>query len=201
MSTDDFEGPARRRRRGAVVHVEAELELGGFRHAAFVPRRIEDDIDLDFAHLGQGGEFALDFSLDHVRHCAAGRGQRHADRDPLAAGFGIARGGFVDKAEIDDVYRNLRIAHGLELLPDHFVPEGAGRWRGIWIGFGDGHGGLSRYSVETDSCLPSSADWSVCQASVAHFTRAGNFETPAKTASLPSSVAFSMATLSPVTRR
>ena len=33
--------------------------------------------------------------------------------------------------------------------------------------------------------LPASALRSVCQASDAHFTRTGNFETPAKTASLP----------------
>ena len=43
------------------------------------------------------------------------------------------------------------------------------------------------YSVETASCLPSSAACSVCQASVAHFTRTGNSDTPEKTASLPSS--------------
>ena len=37
------------------------------------------------------------------------------------------------------------------------------------------------YSVETVSCLPSSADCSVCQASVAHLTRAGNFGDAAET--------------------
>src|SRR5437660_1746448 len=44
-----------------------------------------------------------------------------------------------------------------------------------------------RYSVDTLSCLPSSAACSVCQARVAHLTRTGNSETPEKTASFPSS--------------
>ena len=50
----------------------------------------------------------------------------------------------------------------------------------------DAHGHNRIYSVETASCLPSSAACSVCHASVAHFTRTGNSDTPANTASLPS---------------
>lgn len=44
---------------------------------------------------------------------------------------------------------------------------------------------LPGYSVETASCWPSSAACNVCHASVAHFTRAGNSETPENTASFP----------------
>src|SRR6266481_879128 len=43
------------------------------------------------------------------------------------------------------------------------------------------------HSVETASCLPSSAACSACHAREAHFTRTGNSDTPANTASLPSS--------------
>ena len=48
-----------------------------------------------------------------------------------------------------------------------------------------GHG-RRRYSVDTRSPLASSALFSACQPSDAHLTRAGNSETPDKTASLPS---------------
>ena len=41
------------------------------------------------------------------------------------------------------------------------------------------------YSVLATAGLPSSALRSVCQASEAHLTRTGNWETPEKTANLP----------------
>src|SRR5216684_4320955 len=58
--------------------------------------------------------------------------------------------------------------------------------------------GLLRYSVDTFSPSPASALCNVCQANVAHFTRAGNSDTPENAASRPSS-ATSRPAFSPVT--
>src|SRR5690348_5691743 len=55
------------------------------------------------------------------------------------------------------------------------------------------HLGLFYDSVETGSCLPSSAACNVCQARVAHFTRTGNSETPENASNLPTSAWFPFA--------
>ena len=123
-SAKDFEGAGRRRVR-TEIGVEAEVQFGGFRHAAFVPGRIKDDFDFDFAHLRQCREFSLDFGFDHIGHTAAGSGEGHAHIDALAA-CDVGGSGRVDQAEIDDVDRYLGIADGLELLPDHLFAERAG---------------------------------------------------------------------------
>ena len=141
--------------RRPVVGVEAELELGAFRHHSRNPGRIEDDLDVDLAHLRQCGELAFHFGLDHVGHAAAGRGKRHAHVDALAAAFESGRRGRVDEAQVDDVDRNLRIAHRLQLLPDHLLAEGPGNGAVLRL-VGSGiccHRNGLRYSVETVSVL------------------------------------------------
>jgi hypothetical protein len=75
------------------------------------------------------------FHFDHIGHAAAGRGERHADIDAVAAGVKLRRCGRVDETEVDDVDGNLGVAHGPQLLQDHFLAEGSGDWRTVWVGW------------------------------------------------------------------
>src|SRR4029079_1307263 len=84
----------------------------------------------------------------------------------------VVRFHFIDQAQLVDVHRHLRVIDR---------PEGGGD---AVAQLGSGH---RSSSVEMVLSVPLNAAFSVCQASVAHFTRAGNSRTPEKTASLPSS--------------
>ena len=75
-------------KRGTRIEIESELQLGGVRHAAGSPGRIEDDLGVDFSYFGQLQELAFDIGAEHVSHAAARRGHGHFDFDFVSAGFG-----------------------------------------------------------------------------------------------------------------
>src|SRR5262249_31106970 len=94
----------------------------------------------------------------------------------------------VHQPQLVDVDRDLRVVAGLQDLEDA-APE-IGRRLQIGDGSGridrSGHLRLAPHSVVATSRAFSRAARSVCQASVAHFTRMGNSRTPENTTSFPS---------------
>src|SRR5207248_2221376 len=102
-----------------------ELQPCGLRHAARVPRRIPDDLDLHLADTGDALDLAPDVFFEHVAHAAAGRGHGHVDLDTLPAFRQRYRLAAVDETEVDEIYGDLRVEHRPELLPDAFFLEGA----------------------------------------------------------------------------
>src|SRR5262245_37314016 len=69
---------------GAVVGIEAQLQLGGLGHASGVPRRVEDHIDMNLPDAGEAGELAFDVALDDVAHATARSSHGHGDGDLVA---------------------------------------------------------------------------------------------------------------------
>src|SRR5580704_9091959 len=90
-------------KRGTRIEIESELQLGGVRHAAGSPGRIEDDLRVDFSYIGQLHEFTFDIGTEHVSHAAAGGGHGHFNFDLVAAGFGGHDLAGVDEPEIHNV--------------------------------------------------------------------------------------------------
>ena len=69
----------------AVIQVEAKLELGCIRHEAGIPRRIEDDFNMNLLDTGQPREPALHVGLEHVAHTTTGSRHGHFDMNPVHA--------------------------------------------------------------------------------------------------------------------
>src|SRR5215469_18852025 len=64
-----FWRPNRKRRR-ALLQVQAELQASRVGHAAGVPRRVEDDVHVDFFDLRKRAQFAFDVGFQHIAHPA-----------------------------------------------------------------------------------------------------------------------------------
>src|SRR6266436_9719484 len=107
----------------AVIQVEAKLELSRIRHEAGMPWRIEHNFNMNFLDTGQPREPALHVGLEHVAHAATGSSHGHFDMNPVPAlllGRNRAR---VNQTQIHDIDRNLRVVHGLQLIPDHLLAK------------------------------------------------------------------------------
>src|SRR5215468_7776675 len=176
-----------------------QRQLGSLGHAVAVPGRIPYQLDIDFPN-GFNGPHGV---LHHIWHGAgdraAGGRQRHLDGH-VAAGRDVD---VVDEPELVDIHGNLGVIDRVQGL-DHAKPQrldriGIERPRrrrrfGLLHVFGPGRRFLhdqsrSSLSVLTFFCRLSSAAISVCQESVAHFTRIGYSRTPDSTVSLSSSPA------------
>src|SRR3989442_6088074 len=201
-----------------------ELQFRGVRHPVFVPRRVPDDVHVRVGDAGQLLQLVDDFHRKALSGGAARRRQRHADTDHV---FGVD-GDLVDEAELVDVDGDLGVKDRREHLDDlrlhresldrvTTLEDRAGcrarirshsrrlfGARRVFVGELDDmvrHGRRSRYSasVDTTSSFASTAERSVCQARLAHFTRAGEFRTPSNTASLPSRSGWASGSALPVT--
>src|SRR5258706_15723666 len=75
-----------------------------------MPRRIEDDVDLDVL-LTERGDLRLHVERDRAGRRTGFRGERHLDGDRLGRDVDV-----VDEAEVVDVERDL----GVEALADRF---------------------------------------------------------------------------------
>src|SRR5713101_8136626 len=169
-----------------------ELQFRGVRHPVFVPRRVPDDVHVRVGDAGQLLQLGDDFDGKALGGGAARCRQRHANADPVVG----VDGDLVDEAELVDVDGDLGVKDGREHLDDlrphrerldgvTTLEDRAGcrtrlrsHVRRVFVGELDDvvwHGRWSRYSasVDTTSSFASTAERSVCQARLAHFTRAG----------------------------
>src|SRR5258707_6585005 len=108
---------------GAVIQVETKLELSCVRHEAGMPWRIEHDFNMDFLDTGQPRELVLYVAFEHVAHTAPGSRHGHLDTNSVPTQLhrrNVARG---NQTQIHNIDRNLRIVHGLQLVPDHLLAE------------------------------------------------------------------------------
>src|SRR5258708_15997768 len=156
---------------------EAELQLCGLRYARLVPGRMPDQLDVNigdavdrlnlvFHLVGQGaGRRAVRCRQSHL----------YSDR-PAVADRDVG-----DEPEVIDIHRDF----GIEDQPQGGLDALAqiARTRRRLVAELRGHRG---YSVFVGCSARSRAAISVCQGSVAHFTRTGNSRTPLKIASLSS---------------
>src|SRR5712692_6659375 len=143
----------------------AQFELGRFRHHVLRPRRVKHQVALDSTHTGDTPHLRFHLGRQGAGHGAARRGERHPDGNKTC----LIHIDLIDEAKLIDVDRHLGVINRTEDLDD-LLPKLAGC-----------------HSVDTASPAPRSAARNVCQASVAHFTRAGNSRTPENTTSLPRS--------------
>src|SRR5260370_18486181 len=108
---------------GALIQVEAKLELSCVRHEAGMPWRIEHDFNMNFLDTGQPRELGLYVAFEHVAHTASGSRHGHLDTNAIPAllhGHDHTR---VNQTQIHNIDRNLRIVHGLQLIPYHLLAE------------------------------------------------------------------------------
>src|SRR6266849_6582720 len=118
FSIDRWRGVCR-----SVIQVEAKLELSCVRHEAGMPWRIEHDFNMNFLDTGQPRELGLYVAFEHVAHTASGCRHGHLDMNALPAllhGHNHTR---VNQTQIHNIDRNLRVVHGLQLVPDHLIAE------------------------------------------------------------------------------
>src|ERR1022692_3116685 len=134
-------------------------------------------------------------ALNHVHKMKAGEGagdraggrrERHLH---VRDAFGRHVHG-VDQPQLPDVDRDLGVEALLKRLVDDPLFERTGRRGNL----------LFAHSVEAMSSCPFKIVSSVCHASVAHLTRAGNWRTPEKTASLPRPAPSALTSGGPVRR-
>src|SRR5215204_6192878 len=93
-------------------HVEHGAGL--VRHAARVPRRIPDDVNLDLADTSDARHRILHHDRELLRRRAVGRRQCHIHRDRPVIGDIDS----IDQADLVNVGRNLRVVNGLERRDD-----------------------------------------------------------------------------------
>src|SRR5713226_7427386 len=98
---------------GAVIQVEAKLELSCVRHEAGMPWRIEHDFNMNFLDTGQPREPALHVGLEHVTHSTTRSSHGHFDMNPVHALLQGSNHAGVNQTQIHNIDRNLRIVHGL----------------------------------------------------------------------------------------
>ena len=173
-------------RKHALASDHAEIEPRRLGHHARIPGRIPDEIELDA--LTPATLRAL-LSTSGGSCSATGHiGEVSVMRTPTCAG--VVDVDVVDQAELVDVDGDLRVEDGAQRL-DHALADrvGAARRARSRLPLGRGRPRSCRslvrfvhvaHSVVAGARLPCSAARSVCQASVAHFTRTGNSRTPAK---------------------
>jgi HEAT repeat protein len=179
-------------RRG--LHVEnPKLKPRRLGHAFHVPRRIPHDLKFDVCHAWDGLDRGLRLHRQNLRDGACGRRKRHVDID-AAVVFDINA---VDEAHLVDIDGDLRVVDRLQ-SDDDLLFDLRYAHQPCEVGF-FGHAFAPSYSVVTGSCLFSIAAFSVCQQSVAHFTRIGYSLTPWKAMSLPMSGPSSVASALPKT--
>ena len=89
---------------GWLPIVDAELELGGFGHAAFVPGRVPDHIHLGGGHARQLHNLALNFRRQRAGGGTGRCGQRHANGD----GAHRINEDVVNQAKLDVGWRVIR---------------------------------------------------------------------------------------------
>src|SRR5437899_4543681 len=111
----------------------AELQLGRLRHHARVPRRVEDQLDVDGHDAPHGDDLALGVGLENRPHATARGCQRHLDLG-LVTPLGQRRDrAVIHQPEVDDVDGNFRVEAGAQLIPDQLLevlrPRGAGARR------------------------------------------------------------------------
>src|ERR1700756_239733 len=100
-----------------LADIKAQLQLGCIRHAAGVPRRIEDNLHVYLLHFRQAREFVFDVSLKDIAHATAGSSHGHFYIDFFPAFVSSYVAG-VDQAQIYDVDGDLGVVNGLELVPN-----------------------------------------------------------------------------------
>src|SRR5580692_4403407 len=143
--------------------VESQRDLRGVRHFLAVPRRIPDELQLDVRNSRDFADFRFHLPGQDPGNRTTWRGKRHGDpRVPFVIDLQI-----VNQPQLVNVDGDLGVENRLERV--------------------DGFGFERVHSVDTLCSAFWSAACNVCQASVAHLTRAGNSRTPEKTASLPMS--------------
>src|SRR5260370_39191978 len=108
---------------GAVIQVETKLELSCVRHEAGMPWRIEHDFNMYFLDTGQPRELVLYVGLEHVAHTATGSSHGHFDMNPVHALLPGRNRARVNQTQTHGLDRNLRVVHGLQLIPDHLLAE------------------------------------------------------------------------------
>jgi len=84
--------------------VDAQRQLGRFRHAVFRPRRIERQLQLTLATPATVRARRLHFGRQRARHRAIGRSESHED----ARVAGVIHVERIDQPELVDVDRHLR---------------------------------------------------------------------------------------------
>jgi hypothetical protein len=100
-----------------LADIKAQLQLSRIRHAAGVPRGIEDNLHVYLLHFRQARELVFDVSLKDITHAAAGSGHGHFYIDFFPA-FVRSYVAGVDQAQIYDVDGDLGVVNGLELVPN-----------------------------------------------------------------------------------
>src|ERR1051326_6154983 len=112
---------------GTSPHIQHRARL--VRHAARVPRRIPDDVDLGLAHASDTGDRIFDLARQLGRRRTVRRGQCHIDMH----GAIIVDVDFVDQPELVNVGRNFRIVDRLDRgndvigQPRHLIRRNVGR--------------------------------------------------------------------------
>src|SRR5208337_2580740 len=88
--------------------LDSELPAAGFADAVRGPLRLPNQIDFNFADVGNSGKAVVYLLEDEAAGRALRRGERHGDFDPLAGpgwgGIGVGAGlDGVDQAQVDEV--------------------------------------------------------------------------------------------------
>ena len=101
-----------------------------------MPGRIEHHLHIHLFHFGKARQLALNVGSQHVAHAAAWSGHRHSDINFFPPIYACGNFAGIDQAQIDNVYGNFGIVHGLELIPDHGLAEDAVRSLSLFLSIG-----------------------------------------------------------------
>jgi hypothetical protein len=110
---------------------DAELHFAGFGDHGLVPWGVPDELHGGFVYAGEGLDLGLGLLGEYGTHAASGGGEGHLDGDLCAAICGGGDLAIVDEAEVDDVYGDLGVVAGFQLIPDFFFVDGAFGMEGI----------------------------------------------------------------------